>query len=108
MKTKINELCQKAGITTAYQLQKATGLSPSQAARLYKDEVEGISLTVLGKLCETLGTDPNEILGYEPPKSAKGETVKGRSSESARAQVKEARKTAKEKKPKKEAAQFEN
>jgi excisionase family DNA binding protein len=64
MKTKINELSKAAGITTAYQLQKKTYLSPSQAARLYRDEVEAISISVLEKLCDALQTSPNDIFGY--------------------------------------------
>jgi excisionase family DNA binding protein len=65
MKTKINELCRAAGIATAYQLQKKIDLSPSQAARLYKDAVEAISLSVLEKLCDTLKCSPNDIFGVE-------------------------------------------
>jgi DNA-binding Xre family transcriptional regulator len=64
VKTKINELSKAAGITTAYQLQKKTGLSPSQAARLYRDEVEAISIVVLEKLCVALQASPNDIFGY--------------------------------------------
>jgi DNA-binding Xre family transcriptional regulator len=76
MKTKINELSKAAGITTAYQLQKKTDLSPSQAARLYKDEVEAISLSVLEKLCDTLKCSPNDIFGYNEPQTVKPQTVK--------------------------------
>jgi DNA-binding Xre family transcriptional regulator len=76
MKTKINELCRSVGITTAYQLQKATNLSPSQAARLYKDDVEAISLSVLEKLCDTLKCSPNAIFGYDAPGVAKHQIVK--------------------------------
>jgi DNA-binding Xre family transcriptional regulator len=76
MKTKIKELCQAAGITTAYQLQKKTDLSPSQAARLYRDEVEAISLSVLEKLCVVLDCEPNDIFGYNEPQTAKPQTVK--------------------------------
>jgi putative transcriptional regulator len=76
MKTKINELCRAAGITTAYQLQKKTDLSPSQAARLYKDEVEAISLSVLEKLCDALKCSPNDIFGYNEPQTLKPQTVK--------------------------------
>lgn len=64
METKINELCRAASITTAYQLQIKAQLSPSQAARLYKDEVEAISLSVLEKLCNTLECSPDDIFGY--------------------------------------------
>jgi excisionase family DNA binding protein len=74
MKTKINELSKAAGITTAYQLQKKTDLSPSQAARLYRDEVEAISISVLEKLCDALETSPNDIFGYVEPQIA--ETAK--------------------------------
>jgi DNA-binding Xre family transcriptional regulator len=71
MKTKINELSKAVGITTAYQLQKKTDLSPSQAARLYRDEVKGISISVLEKLCDVLQSSPNDILGYVEPRKVK-------------------------------------
>jgi DNA-binding Xre family transcriptional regulator len=71
MKTKINELSKAVGIMNAYQLQKKTDLSPSQAARLYKDEVEAISISVLEKLCDALQTSPNEIFGYVEPQKVK-------------------------------------
>jgi DNA-binding Xre family transcriptional regulator len=71
MKTKINELSKAAGITTAYQLQKKTDLSPSQAARLYRDEVEAISISVLEKLCDALQTSPNDIFGYNESQKVK-------------------------------------
>jgi putative transcriptional regulator len=76
MKTKINELSKAAGITTAYQLQKKTDLSPSQAARLYKDEVEAISISVLEKLCDALKCSPNEIFGYNESQTVKPQSVK--------------------------------
>jgi DNA-binding Xre family transcriptional regulator len=76
MKTKINELCRAAGIATAYQLQKKTDLSPSQAARLYKDEVEAISLSVLEKLCNTLKCSPDDIFGYDGPQTVKPQLPK--------------------------------
>ncbi len=76
MKTKINELCRAAGIATAYQLQKKTDLSPSQAARLYRDEVEAISLSVLEKLCNTLKCSPNDIFGYNEPQTVEPQLPK--------------------------------
>jgi len=75
METRIKQLCLAAGITTSYQLQKKTGFSPSQADRLFNDKVEAISLSVLEKLCETFGTNPNAIFGYDVPETAKVETV---------------------------------
>ncbi len=76
MKTKINELCRAVGITTAYQLQKATDLSPSQAARLYKDDVEAMSLSVLEKLCDVLKCSPNDIFGYNESQTVKLQSAK--------------------------------
>jgi DNA-binding Xre family transcriptional regulator len=75
MKTKINSLSKAVGITTAYQLQKKTDLSPSQAARLYRDEVEAISLSVLEKLCDALKCSPNDIFGYVEPQKVKRPSI---------------------------------
>jgi excisionase family DNA binding protein len=75
MKTKINELCRAVGMTTAYQLQKKTDLSPSQAARLYRDEVEAMSLSVLEKLCDVLKCSPNDVFGYNEPQTVKPQSV---------------------------------
>ena len=71
MKTRINELCRAANVTTAYQLQKLCQLSPSQAARLYNDKVEAISLSVLETLCKALKCTPNDIFGHAPKKESK-------------------------------------
>lgn len=72
MKTKINELCRAANVTTAYQLQKLCNLSPSQAARIFNDKVEAISLSVLETLCNSLKCSPNDIFGFDvAPESVK-------------------------------------
>jgi putative transcriptional regulator len=75
MKAKINELSKAVGITTAYQLQKKTDLSPSQAARLYRDEVEAISISVLEKLCDALKCSPNDIFGYNERQKVKRPSI---------------------------------
>lgn len=54
------------GITTAYQLGKRLDISPSQAARLFKDDVKMIDLDTLDKLCQELKTTPAKLLRYEP------------------------------------------
>jgi DNA-binding Xre family transcriptional regulator len=51
---KIRERCLAVGITTAYQLQKAAQLSPSTAARFFKNDVTKLSLDALGRLCDAL------------------------------------------------------
>lgn len=64
--TRIRELAEKRGITNAYQLQKETGLPPSMAARLFRDEVDMIALRTLDRLCAALKCKPNDLLKYEP------------------------------------------
>lgn len=64
--TRIKEMAEKRGITTAYQLQKATDLPPSMAARLFRDEVDMIALRTLDRLCTALKCKPNDLLKYEP------------------------------------------
>ncbi len=60
--TRIRELAEKRGLTNAYQLQKATKLPPSMAARLFKDEVDMIALRTIDTLCNALGCEPGELL----------------------------------------------
>lgn len=64
--TRIREIAEKRGITTAYQLQKATELPPSMAARLFRDEVDMIALRTLDRLCTVLKCKPNDLLKHEP------------------------------------------
>ena len=64
--TRIREVAERRGISTAYQLQKATELPPSMAARLFRDEVDMIALRTLDRLCGALKCKPNDLLKYEP------------------------------------------
>ena len=66
IKTHVKEIAEKKGITTAYQLQKALEISPSVAARLWKDEFEFISRTSLDRLCKFMRCKPNKLISYEP------------------------------------------
>jgi DNA-binding Xre family transcriptional regulator len=62
---RIKEVCQKRGITTAYQLQKALPAAPSVAARLWAGEFERVDLTTLDRLCTLLRCKPNDLLAHE-------------------------------------------
>ena len=66
LKTRIQEIAAERGITTAYQLQKATNLPPSMASRLFKDEVEMIALRTIENLCKTLECQPQDLFIYKP------------------------------------------
>jgi DNA-binding Xre family transcriptional regulator len=58
---RIRELAKAKGIMTAYQLQKAAGLSPSMAARLFRNEVEMIALRTIESLCKAFECQPSEL-----------------------------------------------
>ena len=61
IQTRIRELAEAKGITNAYQLQKAAGLSPSMAARLFRDEVEMIALRTIESLCGAFECQPGDL-----------------------------------------------
>ena len=68
IKTHVKETAIKKGITTAYQLQKALGISPSVAAKLWKDDFEFISRTSLNRLCLLLKCPPSKLITFETDK----------------------------------------
>lgn len=63
---KIAELAKKRGITTAYQLQKALGIPPGHAARLWKGDLKMIGLDTVNRLCTVLRCEPSQILVFKP------------------------------------------
>ena len=62
LKIRIREVAKARGIKTAYQLQKQAKLSPSNAAKLYRNQITQISIETLGKLCQVLACDPGDLL----------------------------------------------
>jgi len=56
------------GFATARQFALALGIEENRYTRYERAEVEP-SLTVLLKICETLRVSPNELLGFDPPRS---------------------------------------
>jgi DNA-binding Xre family transcriptional regulator len=61
LEVRIREVAESRGVRTAYRLQKLAGLSPSIAARLYRNNVTQISVVTLGKLCEALGCAASDL-----------------------------------------------
>jgi DNA-binding Xre family transcriptional regulator len=45
-------------------LRKTSGIAPNTMTKLRRDEE--VSLSVIGKICETLGTDIGEIMEFVP------------------------------------------
>lgn len=62
----IRERAQKCGIENAYQLQKALGVSPTLAARLWRGDFKMIGVQdTLDRLCEVLRCQPDKLFRYE-------------------------------------------
>jgi DNA-binding Xre family transcriptional regulator len=76
IKANIKEMAVKKGIKTAYQLQKAMNLQPSQAAKLYRNDLKMIGLETLNSLCEILDCEPSDILKYSPSRAKAEKPVK--------------------------------
>jgi len=60
----IREVAEQRGITTAYQLQKALGISPTGASKLWKGNFEQIGLVTIDKLCRVLKCQPGRLIKY--------------------------------------------
>ncbi len=66
IKVQIQQMAIKRGIPNAYQLQKALGISPSLAARLWRGDFTQIGLVTLDRLCAVLKCQADKLLKYEP------------------------------------------
>ncbi len=65
IKVRIREVAQEKGITTAYQLQKLTGVQPSLAAKWYSNEIKMIAIDTIDLLCTKLDCTPNDLLEFK-------------------------------------------
>ena len=61
IKVTIRQAAKRAGLTTAYQLQKAAGLSPAVAADLWRGE-KTPRLETLDRLCDVLGCELADLI----------------------------------------------
>lgn len=66
----IQELSKLKGFKNAHQLQLAEDLSPAAAVRLWKGEVEKISMETLGRLCLALDCQPGDLFVFLPDESS--------------------------------------
>lgn len=65
IKVRIKEIAEERGIKNAHRLELAAALSPAAAARLWKGEIEKISMETLDRLCRTLNCKIGELFIYE-------------------------------------------
>ncbi len=80
VKTRIGDLAREAGITKAYHLQQKLGVAASMASRLFKDEVHGLDLHTVDRLCEFFGCAPGDlfvrVVTPSPKRARVGKAVK--------------------------------
>ncbi len=62
IKIRIREVAESRGITTAYQLQKLTGVQATVAAKWYKNDLKLIAIETIDLLCKKLDCTPNDLL----------------------------------------------
>ena len=62
---RIREIAEKRGIRNAFGLQKAIGVSPTVASKLWNGDFEMIGLGTLDKLCRVLKSTPGKFLTFE-------------------------------------------
>jgi DNA-binding Xre family transcriptional regulator len=62
IKIRIREVAESRGITTAYQLQKLTGVQATVAAKWYKNDLKLIAIETIDLLCKKLNCTPNDLL----------------------------------------------
>ncbi len=65
IKIRIREVAEAKGITTAYQLQKLTGVQATVAAKWYKNDLKSIAFDSLDLLCKKLDCKPQDLIAYE-------------------------------------------
>ncbi len=63
----IRQVAESRGINNPYQLQKKADLSPSNAAKLFNNNIVQISVETLGKLCKALDCEPNDLFHIQKP-----------------------------------------
>ena len=62
----IQRLSRSKNLKNAHQLQLAADLSPAAAVRLWKGEVEKISMETLERLCIALECQPGDLFVFVP------------------------------------------
>lgn len=62
----IKERAAKYGITNAHQLQKAMDISPTIAARLWREDFKKIGMDTLDRLCSVLRCQPDRLFRFVP------------------------------------------
>jgi DNA-binding Xre family transcriptional regulator len=74
IKTRIHELALSNQVRNAYQLQKLLSVSPSMAARLFKDDVHLIGLQTIESICTAFSCNPGDLFVFvDDQRDSKGD-----------------------------------
>lgn len=71
IEARVRQTAEARGIKSSYQLQRALGVSPTVALRLWRSEVTRFSVETLDKLCSALECQPGDLLVHVPDKKSK-------------------------------------
>lgn len=74
----VREAAQARGINRAYRLQRAAGLYPSTAAKLWSGDARQIDLDILGKVMAALKCELTDLLAVKAdaqPETAEPEAL---------------------------------
>jgi putative transcriptional regulator len=75
----VRQLAEQKGLRNAHGLQLKAGLASHVAGRLWKGQVERISVETIDRICEALDCDPGDFIVRvrEKPESKRKSRVKG-------------------------------
>jgi DNA-binding Xre family transcriptional regulator len=68
VKLRIREVAEERGITTAYQLQKLTGVQTTVAYKWFKNDMKMIAIETIDLLCKKLKCKPADLFSFEGDK----------------------------------------
>ncbi len=83
IESRIKEIAASKGIRSSYGLQKALGIAPSNALRLWDGKVTRFSVEILDKLCETFGVSVGDLLVYRKGENDTENVIQNKDSISA-------------------------
>jgi excisionase family DNA binding protein len=83
IESRVKEIAASRGIRSSYGLQKALGIAPSNALRLWEGRVTRFSVEVLDKLCERFGVSVGDLLVYRKGENDTENVIQNKDSFSA-------------------------
>ena len=73
IESRVRQIAEANGVNNSYELQKALGIAPTVAVRLWRDNVTRFSKEILEKLCTTFSCQVGDLLVFTSAKKSKGQ-----------------------------------